>query len=242
MYWRFRPTYVPSSSQSPVTIETCQKFYSQLHISGSWTKSTFAYRPFWTDTKGLRTIKWPSTLGFHLSWRLKERNVGALLTAVIKVSNGIVRRQAIGSPDPVHPVSATSWSNIGCWVVMSCRDMGEPDSCRKREKGSISLFCQQNLQPYHERSMKESLRISIIDEEVETDRDGTCTLPPTIVKERMFKFDCRLGGSRVHCNSVGVATEGTNVFLDPFQCETLWVWLGSGNNLTFNKMPTISDP
>ena len=108
-------------------------------------KSTFAYRPFWTDTKGLRTIKWPSTLGCHLSWLLNEIKVEALLIAVIRVSNEIVRRQAIGSVDPVHPVSATTWSNKGCWVVMSNRVVGELDSCKKKEKGFVFLFCQQKF-------------------------------------------------------------------------------------------------
>lgn len=242
MYSWFRPTYVPSSSQSPVTIGTWRKKYSQPYISGRWTKSTFAYRPFWTDSKGLRTIKWPSTLACHLVWLLKERKVGALLTAVIRVSNGIVRRQAIRSADPVHPVSATTWSNKGCWDVMSGRDMGKPDSYREKEKDLFSCFVGRNLQPYHERSMEESLWISIIDEEVETDGDGTCTLPPTRVKERMFKIRLGLGRGRVHCNLVGITTEGTNVFLDPFQCETLCVWLASGNHVALNKIPTISYP
>ena len=141
MYWWFKPTYVPSSLQSPVTIGTFRKKKNcQPHTSGRWMKSTFAYRPFWTDTKGLRTIKWPSTLACHLVWPLKERKVGALLTAVIRVSNGTVRRQAIRSGDPVQPVSATTWSNKGCWVVMSARDMGEPDSYRKKRKGFVFLF------------------------------------------------------------------------------------------------------
>ena len=34
--------------------------------------------------------------------------------AVIRVSNGTVRKQAIRSAEPVHPVLATSWSNNGC--------------------------------------------------------------------------------------------------------------------------------
>ena len=40
--------------------------------------------------------------------------LGDLLMAVIRVSNGTVRKQAIRSVNPAHPVSETSWSNKGC--------------------------------------------------------------------------------------------------------------------------------
>jgi len=45
------------------------------------------------------------------------------------VSNGTVRRQAIGSAAPLHPASTTSWSKYIWLAVMSLRKRGEPDSC-----------------------------------------------------------------------------------------------------------------
>ena len=96
----------------------------------SWNH-TFAYKPFWRETCGSRTMKWPSTLGWNPSRRtlVYEKALGALLIAVISLSNGTVRKQAIKSAEPVHLVSATSLSNKGCWAVMSRRFQGEPDSC-----------------------------------------------------------------------------------------------------------------
>lgn len=87
-------------------------------------KRTFAYRPFWRDSCGLRTMMWPSTPGCHPNRALvNEKALGDLLTAVISLSNGTTRKQAIKSVELMHPVSATSWSNKDCWLgaVMSRR-------------------------------------------------------------------------------------------------------------------------
>ena len=199
-------------------------------------KSTFAYRPFWTDTKGFRTIKWPSTLACHLFWLLKERKVGPLSTAVIKVSNGIVRRQAIRSADPVHPVSATTWSNKGCWVVMSGRDMGEPDSFKKKRKGIYFLVLSAEICRHTMNAPWKSPFASPSSMRRCKPTETAPALSPQLEwKEESSKLDCRLGRGRIHCNSVGVTTEGTNVFLDPFQCETLCIRLNIWNHMTFKR-------
>ena len=142
------------------------KVKSRQQVEKKKIIKTFAYRPFRIDIRGSRTMSWPSTLGCHPIFR-DEKMLGDLLIAVIRVSNGTVRRQAIRSADPVHPVLATSWSNKGCWTVMSCRDLGAPDCCKNKKK-SFLIFSTEfyRQQPHHERSVKETLRMSVIDDEV----------------------------------------------------------------------------
>ena len=69
---------------------------------------------------------------------------------------------------------------------MSCRGLGEPDCYGRGGKRIFFLDLATETfkkQPYHESSVEETLRISIIYDKMVTNGRGTCTLTPTIKKD-----------------------------------------------------------
>ena len=172
-------------------------------------------------------MKWPSTLGRHICWTVDEKILGDLLMAVIRVSNGTVRKQAIRSADPVHSVLATSWSNKGWWAVMSCIGLGEPDCYGRGEKNSfldLARDFQKVAVPWTLRG-RDPQNFHHSWQGV-SQRTWRLHSHPNYKERMMFKAtpDSRTSRTCVHCNSFGVTAEGSNVFLDPLQCETLYGW------------------
>ena len=166
-------------------------------------------------------MKWPSTLGLQICWTVDEKTLGDLSTAVIKVLSGTVRRQAIRSGDPVHPVSATSWSNKGCWAVMSCTDLGEPDCYGIKNLHFLDL-AKEAFVPWTLRG-RDPRDFHHLWQGV-NQRTWHLHSRPNYNERTMLKtaLDSRTGRTCVHCNSFGVTAEGSNVILDPLQCETLY--------------------
>ena len=170
-------------------------------------------------------MRWPSTLGRHICWTVDEKMLGDLLMAVIRVSNGTVRKQAIRSADPVQPVLATSWSNKGCWAVMSCRGLGEPD-CYGRRKIITFLYLARD---FHKATVPWTPRGRDPQNFHHSwrgvhQRTWHLHSRPSYKERTMFKTtpDIRTSRTCVHCNSFRVTAEGSNMFLDPPQCKTLY--------------------
>ena len=174
-------------------------------------------------------MRWPSTLGYHVCWIVDVKTLNDLSMAVIRVSKGTVRKQAIRSPDPVHPVLETSWSNKGCRAVMSCRDLAEPDFAIGGKKLLSPWFSNRGFQkvtvPWTLRG-RDPQNFHHLWQGV-NQRMWHLHSRPNYKDRTMFKTtpDERISRTCVHCNSLGVTAEGSNVILNPFQCETLYDWL-----------------